>query len=213
MNNEILNNPNILSNELDQAPKTWKSYEERLHEPELQQRIFDAMDQHIVFTSEEWDWDEIIDWFKLHQNDIPYPLIYKSKVTKVSFLVHKEKKIQNWWSPMIWAPLNAWSQFYQLWDIFYKDKDELEEWEIWTFITFTKTDSWKIIIWAEQIEVPKTNPFFPAGYACHKKLNSTEFKKILDWSSYLSQPQIKEKQETEERPKKLWWLLKKLFKK
>ena len=126
MNREISNNPNILSNELDQAPKVWKSYEKRLHEQELEQRIFDAMDQHFIFISEDWDWEEIINWIKLHQNDLPYPFIYKSDKIKVSFLIHKEKKIYDWWTPMIWMPLKAVFQFAQLWETFYKNKDKLE---------------------------------------------------------------------------------------
>lgn len=220
MNSEISNNPNILSNELDQAPKVWKSYEERLHEPELQQRIFDAMDQHFVFVSEEWDWKEILNWIWLHENDLPWPLIYKSKRSKVSFLVHKEKKQYNSWrSPMIWAPIDARHQFSQLWEIFYKNKDKLDEGEIWTFITFTKMDDGKTIVWAEQIEIPQTNPFFPSWYACHKKLKSAEFEKILSWSTYLNKPKIEkkeeiiEKEEATQKPRKLWELFKKLFKK
>lgn len=40
------NKPKILSNELDQAPKTWEQYQERLNEPNLKNEIRIAMDKH-----------------------------------------------------------------------------------------------------------------------------------------------------------------------
>jgi hypothetical protein len=181
------NNPKILSNKLDQAPKFWKAYEERLKDPELQQQIIDAMDNYFVFIEKEWDGGEIIERLRNHQNDIYLPLIYESKNRKVSFLIHKEKKEpskDSAFTPMIGMPLDANYQMSKLWECLYKNYDELNIWDIWTFITFTKDDSGRTIVWAEQIEIPYP-AFLGDWYACHKELKSEEFKKIMDKSTYL----------------------------
>ena len=175
------NTPNILSNELDQAPKVWKAYEERLQDPELRQEIYDAMDQYYEFIGKEWDGDEIIKWFEANHNRIPFQKIYKSKENKVSFLVHKHKKTWLWWWTTTWTLLDANEQFSKLWDIL--GKEWLKSREIWTYITFTKDNSGRLIVGAEQIEIPWE--FNIKWVAYHKVLNSEEFKKILDKSTYL----------------------------
>ena len=181
------NTPNILSNELDQAPKVWKAYEERLNNPKIQQEIIDMMDQHFIFIEKEWDGGEIIDRLRNHQNDIYFPLIYRAKNRKVSFLIHKEKiepSRDSAFTHMIGMPLDANYQMSKLWECLYKNHDELNIWDIWTFITFTKDDSGRTIVWAEQIEIPYP-AFLGNWYACHKELKSNEFKQIMDKSTYL----------------------------
>ena len=174
------NKPNILSNKLDQAPKVWESYEERLQDPKLKQEIFDAMDKHALCFSKEWDGDEIIEWLDVHRNEIPSELIYESEESKVSFLVHKEKKVippdatfVNMIGPLWGVPY----QLSKLWCAFQKEK--INFWEIWTYITFTKCESWKIIVGAEQIEIPRP-ALLGIWYAYHKELTSKEFKEVLD---------------------------------
>ena len=181
------NNPNIISNELDQAPKIWKTYEERLNDPKLKQEILNAMNNGFSFINKAWDGGEIIDRLRNHQNDIYFPLIYESENRKVSFLIHKEQikpSKDSPFTPMIGMPLDVNYQISKLWCPIHPNHDTLTEWEVWTYITFTKDDSGITIVWAEQIEIPYP-AFLGDWFACHKELKSEEFKKIMDKSTYL----------------------------
>ncbi len=173
------NNPNILSNELDQAPKIWKFYEKRLKDPEIHQEIVNAMDKYLFIDSKEWDWDEILKRLDEHKHEIPLKLIHKTPDEKVSFLVKKEKKWKSWRNNMIWIPLDLPLQFKKLW-IIYKQWEWIKPGDIWTYITFTKTKSGWVIIWAEQIELPSKETLLPIQSACHKVLTSKEFMEIMN---------------------------------
>lgn len=187
------NNSNIISNKLDQAPKTWTNYLKRLQDPELQEQIKNAFLMNgLIDNSNESINNEMISWLKEHKKDIPLIQIYQqlSQYPKVSFLFHKksieETKNTDFHTLIGWlTPVNY--QLQKLWFIYDNNNKKLSEWELWTYLTFEKNDYWQIIVWAEQIEMWWM--FTMKEVAAHKKLDLAEF------LEYIKQTENKEEKE------------------
>lgn len=192
------NKPNIISNELDQAPKTWKNYRERLQDPELKEQIKNAFSYEFAVgkDSNEEISDMMVDRLGKHEKEIPLQFLVKqlSEHKKVSVLYHKkdarEKDKGATFHALIWPLVWVEHQFHKLWISFHRIGEELSNWELWTFLTFERNEYWQIVVWAEQIEIPKW-PFIMEWLAAHKKLDLSEF---LEY--------IKEEEDKQEKQKK-----------
>lgn len=180
------NKPNIISNELDQAPKTWKYYFERLQDPELKKQIIDAMsDEFIVWNDENEEINiEIKERLWVHEKELPLNFLINqlSNHKKVAYLYNKKSAFdgseKSGFHKLVW-PL-AWIEYqaHKLWASFNKEGETLSEWEIWTFLTFERNEYGQIVIWAEQIEIPK-GPFVMAWLAWYKKMELSEFLEFI----------------------------------
>lgn len=176
------NQPNIISNELDQVSKTWDRYLKRLQDPELKKQIIDAMKRESITTNDSKDEvnDEMIDRFDKHQKEFPIELVVEKLKSneKVSILYHKKNiKDESKGSERhktIWAFLPAELQFNKLWVSLHRKDEYLSTWDLWTYLTFKRNDYWQIVIWAEQIEIPQ-RPLTMEWLACHKKMELSEF--------------------------------------
>ena len=176
------NQPNIISNELDQAPKTWKHYLERLQGPELKKQIIDAMSYEFVVWNDENDEinAKIKERLCVHEDELPLPLVAEKLKNnkKVSVLYHKKNTKDDSKGAerheTIWAFSPAEIQFSKLWVSLHRDGETLSDGDLWTYLTFERNDYGQIVIWAEQIEIPQ-RPFTMAWLACHKEMKLSEF--------------------------------------
>ena len=193
------NNPIIISNELDQAPKTWEHYQKRLNS------MHDELIKILIcnLTFEEWEdpeeTEKIVSWLQSNQDSIPLYKISKEllehKWRKISLLLTKEKVKWEWFITMIWSPLPIEHVIYDnLWSTWTKEWDMIERWEIWTFISFEDTDSWQIKLSLHQLEVPGW--LIMDWLWCHKKITFDEFEKALSNAA---------PKETEDSEENKWW--------
>lgn len=90
-----MNKPNILSNELDQAPKTAEAgYEVRLQDPHLSQEIKEAFDAPYFHGD-----NAVIDWIAEHYQQLPLESILNLAPGQLlSIELKREKKDPRPWS-------------------------------------------------------------------------------------------------------------------
>ena len=196
------NNPNIISNDLDQAPKTWKLYQKRLENPELKKEIEYALKKEFL-VYEYSDDKDIKNWWEKHEKEIPVIFLIDqlSKEKKVSFLYDKEcliekgkiwlitlvgplietkKQIEKLWAIYIWEDdddATTWENDTTTWKndtTTWKDDTIIKPWEVWTFFTFKRNDYWQIELGVEQIQISTLGPY--AGY---KKLGREDVLKFI----------------------------------
>ena len=100
----IMNTPNILSNDLDQVAKTGSWYQKELHTKEVKQQIIDAFDkfEHDDFPMEENDFYintdksdmDVVEWLLANRTNLPLQDIgqYLRTTKRVSCEIKRQKK-------------------------------------------------------------------------------------------------------------------------
>jgi len=213
------NNPKIISNELDQAPKTWKQYEKRLDW--MKNEIAKAMDIRPTLDGNP----TICKWIDENQDTLPLLKINKilgnHENDRVAIQVDSKKKEFNSWEmfeSMLANLMPIEEQIRKIWNIYsiqwnditwewleQRDRENNpahHEWEIWTFISFDYDNSWCCKVSVHQIEKP--NPtFLMNGLWCHKELTAEEFLVALEpkneeveWEKSVGNKPIETKKQT-----------------
>lgn len=179
---EWQNNPKIICNELDQAPKTGEYYQKTLDK--MKPQIAEAMDR-VTFFDDSCD-ENLVNWIiNNYENgtlNLPFYEINKNLWNhtneRISIQLKKERKQNDWlWNIMIWAPVPL--DVSKLWLIYSKKWEaSVEEGEIWTFLTFEYADSWAYKVKVQQFERPEST-FLMKWLWCYKELTFDEFLKEM----------------------------------
>lgn len=178
------NKPNIISNDLDQAPKTWEQYEERLDW--MKNEIAKAMDWFFSIEETE-EGKRYFEWLEKNQNLLPLWDIIKKVSENPGKRFSYQLKIEKIEDKGLWlratsGPKCWFNSDVELWDIIIKIGDHsIKEWEISTYITFEWTESWNIKIKSQQIQIAPKGSLLPK-YArlSHKILTPDEFLAALE---------------------------------
>lgn len=141
--------------------------------------------------------------------------LLENRGKKISLQIKKEKiKYDGGFRKMIWSPLPVEQVSYQnLWEVWVKTWEELQPWEIWTYITFEDTKSGQIKLSVHQLERP--NWFMPDWIWCHIELNADEFLDIMKEKSDENVSDTTEwnqatKTGENENNEKKWWFMSRL---
>lgn len=174
------NKPNILSNDLDQAPKNTNSrYQARL----------DAMSQEIeqAFNCAYFSGDKAIEnWFSEHQNNIPLDTLKILKAGEsIAFEIKREKveEIRGGWNEAPSMPKRIEDSEYNKCKRKLSKNHEtpLQAGEKWIFIIikkeinnqFPQNEDFKIS--AIEFQIPWKNTLLPEGFIFEKELKGEEF--------------------------------------
>ncbi len=185
-----MNKPNILSNELDQVPKTRKWYQKELDlNKDLKQQIIDAFDtfEHDDFPMGENDFfigqsdKKVLDWFLSHSKDLPVEqvakLLREHKIVSCE-IQRKKKEKSSWWNTALGQAIPK--DTIHIWKVLTKN-DEVLEWNIITYLTFTKLNDKQqrpdVKISTQQIEFPWEWAMLPEYVVFTKELTWEELEK------------------------------------
>jgi len=178
-----MNKPNILSNDLDQVPKTRKRYPNELYADNLKQQIIQSFDTHKPlwendFLVEESD-EKVLSRFEKNQENLPIPDIVQmlKDYNTVSCEVHRRKKEKiTWFSKAIWPAIPK--DNINVWKVLTRNSEELEG-NILTYIIFQKmkNNPLTVKISAKQIEFPGEWVLLPEYIVFSKELAWEEFEK------------------------------------
>ncbi len=142
---------NVVSNELDQAPKTRAAGYGKVIDS-MRKEINEAMDRIILNGS-----DVIADYMN-HASSLPLKQLLELEPWKhLSFEVKRENNETTWWSATVWGPAFLWN-FNNFTNncLYFLDKWPLKPWETSLIIVVEKDANdpkiWKIH--AEQLEYP-----------------------------------------------------------
>ena len=175
----MANKPNILSNELDQAPKTQKAWYDKVIKS-LKDDILKAMEQIIL----QWN-DTLCDYINNNQNRIPVNEILALKAWEsLAFEVKREKIENKWWFiQAVWHPAFLW-QFHNFTENCYWFQKNWAikpgEKSLIMVVEKDKKDDKILKLHAEQLEYPWPNTFVMKWMFFHNPDVSEErFNEIL----------------------------------
>lgn len=173
------NKPNILSNELDQAPKTHRAWYDKVVKS-LKEEIKNAMDQ-VILT---WD-GALCDYIDNNYDKVPVRQILALEPGQsLSFEVKREKQQGKWWFiKAVWHPAFMWD-FRNFTDNCYRFEKywAIKPWQKSLVIVVEKDrDDDKLLkVHAEQLEYPWPNSFVMRWMFFHNPdVSEEEFAQIL----------------------------------
>ncbi len=186
-----MNKLNILSNDLDQIPKTKKWYQKELDVNKgFKQEIIDAFDRSehndLVMGENDFFLDKdndkkILDRFLENQKDMPIEQIAKSlrehRVVSCEIQRKNKKEGKTWWNSTIGPAISR--ETINVWKVFTKNNEALD-WNVITYLTFTRLNDTKwpdVNITAQQVEFPRKWAMLPEYIIFRKELTGEEFKK------------------------------------
>ena len=189
---------NVLSNELDQAPKTRAAGYGKVVDS-MRKEINEAMDR--IFLN----WSDVLADYMNHTNRIPLQQLLELKPwDHLSFEVKREKVVPTWWTETVWHPAFLWD-FNNFTHNCYRFEEEggpIKPWEKSLVIVVEKNikdpKTWKIH--AEQLEYPGEWAMLMQGMFFHNPDVSDEKFKEIVWTEYKKEEmrdQIKENLEEE----------------
>lgn len=154
---EPVNVPNILDNELDQAPKTKEAgYEENVLRP-LAKEIDERMDMFFMNWS-DLICDYITDFVNKPENRFILDKISSLKPwDSMAFEIKREKVKDWWWRVAVWHPASPEDLNNYFHNFYSRNKNPIERWEVSSAIIIKKdeNDPKLIKVHAEQLEIPK----------------------------------------------------------
>lgn len=214
-NKTMANRPNIISNELDQAPKTHKAWYDKVIKS-LKEDIIKAMDQIIL----DWN-DTLCDYINDNQNRIPVRQILDLKAWEsLAFEVKREKIKSEWWFiKSVWHPAFLWD-FHNFTENCYRFQEHWAlkpgEKSLIIVVEKDKKDDKILKLHAEQLEYPWPNAFVMRWMYFHNPDVSEErFNEIILNKEEIGEKNINEwdKESSEKSTWKLKWFFDKLKKK
>lgn len=179
------NKPNILSNDLDQAPKNTNT--------RYQARI-DALSTEIETAFKRYSWvirgdDAIINRLKNHENDIPLQKINEIPVgTSLSIELRRESKTAQKWGreKAVWPLVDPNMLSIFRWKMLSKLNNSLQPGDTATYLVikkqyldprFPKNQDCEISL--EQVEIPEENALLPKWFVFHKEVKDNEAEVLL----------------------------------
>ena len=215
MTGEIENKPKILSNELDQSPKTRAAgYEENVLKP-LQKEINEKMDTIFMHWS-----DLICDYVNDFANE-PNNRFILERISalkpwdSMTFEIKREKIKYSWRRKTVWDPIFPESINKYFHNFYSRTKTLPEPWEVSSSIIIKKdeNDPKLLEVHAEQFEYPGKWAFLSNGIFFHNpNVSDEDFQDIItknsDWEENSAEETAQDYKKETWNNKIKWWLWK-----